>query len=304
MSVTVREFRPEDAEAVSDVVRVVLPYMVSTPEQVAWEVANAPQARHYRVFVGELDGRVVGTSRGGLILDSAELGQASGTVNVLPEYRGRGAGSALLARLEQHLRDAGAAALHGWVLDDEPSRRFADRHGYAPGRSSKFQRLDLANASLPSLEAPAGVEVRAAADFADDPRPLYELDTEAAQDEPSDVATDAMPYQDWLAMYWDRPDLDRDLTTIVVADGVAAAFSGAQTDGCTRFWSAMTGSLRAYRGRGLAKLAKVTALRRAQEAGYTEALTGNDDQNAPMLAINKWLGYQPSATEWVYHRDL
>ncbi|MQA24780.1 MAG: GNAT family N-acetyltransferase [Micromonosporaceae bacterium] len=304
MTLTVREFRAADSEAVSDVVRVVLPYLVTTPEKVAWEVANAPAARRYRVFVAEFDGRVVGTARAGLILDSAQPGQATVNVNVLPEHRGRGVGGALLAAAENHVQASGAVSAHSWVLDDAESRGFVERHGYQRGRSSKFQRLDLAVAALPPLEIPPGVELRAASDFAGDPRPLYELDTEAARDEPSAVELDAMPYQDWLAMYWDRPDLDRDLTTVAVVDGVAAAFSGAQTDGRTRYWSAMTGTLRAYRGRGLAKLAKNQSLHRAKAAGYTEALTGNDDENGPMLAINRWFGYQPSATEWVYKRDL
>jgi RimJ/RimL family protein N-acetyltransferase len=66
----------------------------------------------------------------------------------------------------------------------------------------------------------------------------------------------------------------------------------------------MTGSRRAYRGRGLAKLAKTDSLHRARAAGYTEAFTGNDTGNAPMLAINAWLGYRPTATEWHYLRDL
>ena len=35
-------------------------------------------------------------------------------------------------------------------------------------------------------------------------------------------------------------------------------------------------------------------------AGITEAFTGNDTENGPMLAINRWFGYRPAATEWRY----
>jgi GNAT superfamily N-acetyltransferase len=59
----------------------------------------------------------------------------------------------------------------------------------------------------------------------------------------------------------------------------------------------MTGTLRAYRGRGLAKLVKNDSLHRARAAGYTHAFTGNDADNRPMLAINKWFGYEIGATE-------
>jgi hypothetical protein len=66
----------------------------------------------------------------------------------------------------------------------------------------------------------------------------------------------------------------------------------------------MTGTGRAFRGRGLAKLAKNHSLHRARAAGFTEAFTGNDADNGPMLAINTWFGYQVCATEVRYVRDL
>jgi RimJ/RimL family protein N-acetyltransferase len=58
-----------------------------------------------------------------------------------------------------------------------------------------------------------------------------------------------------------------------------------------------TGTRRAYRGRGLAKIAKSTAFRAARDAGFTAGFTGNDEVNKPMLAINDWLGYRPIGSE-------
>ena len=66
----------------------------------------------------------------------------------------------------------------------------------------------------------------------------------------------------------------------------------------------MTGTARAHRGRGLAKLAKTDSLHRARAAGHTDAVTGNDAGNGPMLAINKWLGYEIRATEVQHVREL
>ncbi len=111
-------------------------------------------------------------------------------------------------------------------------------------------------------------------------------------------------YEDWLAHTWNNPSLDRELTTVVLVDGTVAAFCAAETDGATRYSSAMTGTLRAFRGRGLAKLAKTASLHRAREAGYTEAFTGNDADNGPMLAINEWFGYEVCATETRYTKRL
>lgn len=66
----------------------------------------------------------------------------------------------------------------------------------------------------------------------------------------------------------------------------------------------MTGTAAAFRGRGLAKLAKNDSLHRARAAGCTEAFTGNDAGNEPMIAINKWFGYEICGTEVRYVREL
>lgn len=69
-------------------------------------------------------------------------------------------------------------------------------------------------------------------------------------------------------------------------------------------WSDMTATLPAYRGRGLARLAKLAALHRAHAGGINCAYTSNDESNAPMLAINERLGYRPVATQWSCLRQL
>lgn len=149
-----------------------------------------------------------------------------------------------------------------------------------------------------------GVELRTAADFEADPRPMFRADAEATSDEPSDIGAHFDDYDDWIRHTWNNPLLDRGLSSVVLVDGEVAAFTAAQSDGGTRYMSGMTGTLRAHRGRGLAKLAKADSLRRARAAGYTDAFTSNDADNGPMLAINKWFGYEICATEVRHVRTL
>ena len=55
----------------------------------------------------------------------------------------------------------------------------------------------------------------------------------------------------------------------------------------------MTGTLRDYRGRGLALLAKRATLVNAAKRGVELVSTENDETNAPMLRVNEHLGYRP-----------
>ncbi|MFF4033348.1 GNAT family N-acetyltransferase [Streptomyces sviceus] len=308
MTVIVRDLRPQDpadVESFAHARHLALPLMLWTPAGVLHRLAHTPPEAHCRCLVAEEDGEVIGTAQIGLAHDSPEPGQGYHNIYVRPDRVRRGAGALLVRTAEEHLAAHGATKLFSWVLDEPQNRVFAERHGYRPSRSAHFLRLDLVNSTLPPLQPlPPGVELRTAADFADDPRPFFELDAETTEDEPSDVNTEFTDYARWIEENWKHPLLDRALTTIALVDGRPAAFSAAHTDGAGRYATAMTGTARAFRGRGLAKLAKNASLHRARAAGCTEALTGNDAGNEPMLAINKWFGYEIRATEVRHVREL
>lgn len=307
MTVLVRDLRvddPADVAAFAQVRHRAVPFILWTPEAVVHRLVHTHPDARSRSLVAEEDGQVIGTAQIGLVHDSPEPGQASLTVYVDPGRFRRGAGGLLVQAAEEYLTGEGATKLYSWVLDGPANLRFAERHGYERRRTAHFLRLDLANGTLPPLPSlPPGAELRTAADYADDPRPLFELDAATVADEPGDVDVEFTDYEAWLAESWRHPLLNRELTTVVAVDGRPAAFSVAYTDGA-RYSTAMTGTVRALRGRGLAKLAKTASLYQARAAGYTEAFTGNDSDNGPMLAVNKWLGYEICAAEVRHVREV
>ncbi|WP_371597301.1 GNAT family N-acetyltransferase [Streptomyces sp. NBC_00564] len=308
MTVIVRDVRPDDrrdAEGFARVRHLALPFMLHTPESVAYDATHAHPDAHYRPLLAEQDGEAIGTANVGIVHDSPEVDQGYLNVYVAPDSTRRGAGSLLVRAAEEHLTAMGATKLFAWVLDSSANRAFAEKHGYRASRSAYFLRLDLANGALPPRQAlPPGVELRKGSDYAADPRPLFDLDAETMADEPSDVPQEFTDYEAWLQETWNHPLFSPELTSVSVVDGRPAAFSAARTDGGTRYGTVMTGTARAHRGRGLAKLAKNDSLHRARAAGFTEAFTGNDSGNGPMIAINKWFGYEICATEVRYVREL
>ncbi|MFF8595464.1 GNAT family N-acetyltransferase [Streptomyces sp. NPDC015220] len=308
MTVIVRDLRPDaraDLEGFARVRHHALPYVLLTAQSLAHDLTRMRPDAHYRPLVAVADGEVIGTAQVHLSHESAEPGQGNVNVYVHPGHTRRGAGTLLLRAAEQHLAAHGAVRLYSWVLDEPGNRAFAELRGYRASRSAHFLRLDLADGTLPPLQdPPPGVELRRGSDFAADPRPLFELDAETTVDEPSDVDLEFTDYQAWLEETWRHPLFDAELTTVAVVDGRPAAFTAARTDGGTRYGTVMTGTAGAYRGRGLAKLVKNDSLHRARAAGYTQALTGNDTGNGPMLAVNEWFGYEVCATEVRHVREL
>lgn len=309
MTVIVRALRldePADAEGFARVRRVCVPAMLATAASVTHDATHAHPDAHYLQLVAVADdGEVIGTAQVGVAHDSPTPGQGFANSYVHPEHEGRGAGGLLLRAAEEHLAQHGVTEVFCWAMDGERNLAWAAARGYRRSRSAHFLRLDLAAGPLPARQLPPpGVELRTAADFSDDPRPLFALDAETAADEPSDLAAELDDYEHWLTGTWNHPLFSRELTTVAVVDGRPAAFTLARTDGDGRYATGMTGTARAFRGRGLAKLAKNESLHRAREAGHTVAYTGNDAGNEPMLAINKWFGYVIDSTEVRHVRTL
>ncbi|MCX4749763.1 GNAT family N-acetyltransferase [Kitasatospora sp. NBC_01287] len=304
MTLQIRDFTAADAAAAAACYQAGRPYLMTTAEVVAWQVKIVPADLRYRLLLAELDGVVVGSARCSLIPNAGTPNQAELNVSVLPEYRGKGAGGALLAAGEEYLRGLGATHLHGWGDEDEASLAVTGRYGYRAGRASQIARLDLTGELPPVPALPPGVQLRTGADYLDDPRPIYLLDEEGLLDEPGDLELDTLDYGVWYDMTWSRPDQQRELTIVVLADGEPAALTTVQSDGGTRYWSAGTSTRPRYRGRGLAKLAKLASLHRAKAAGLTEAFTNNDAENLPMLAVNNRLGYTPYARQFRLTKEL
>ncbi|WP_306210585.1 GNAT family N-acetyltransferase [Actinoplanes sp. RD1] len=254
-----------DAAAVVALRSVVYPYLVRGVEATRQELTGAE-------WVAEAGGRVVGWV--------AARGRTVSLLHVHPEHRGRGLGSALLDVALAHVEEPARAFATAPALD------FARRHGFRPSRPVRYSALDLA--AFP----------RVPSDFARlrevDPADLHRTYTEATADEPGDVPALPVPFERFVAWFWDNPDADREAGSVAYADGRPVAFSLVLRDG-DRVWSDMTATLPAYRGRGLAYAVKRAALSRVR--GRT-AFTSNDEANKPMLAINTRLGYRAVAAQW------
>jgi GNAT superfamily N-acetyltransferase len=65
--------------------------------------------------------------------------------------------------------------------------------------------------------------------------------------------------------------------------------------------SMFTGVLKSYRGLGLAKAIKALALNKLKELNYLKISTNNSFENKPILAVNKFLGFE-IMREYVHYR--
>ena len=220
-----------------------------------------------------------------------------------PAYRGQGVGKQLYDEALAFALEQGATRLNSEVLDnDESSLAFAHQRGFSVRRHVFESTIRLDHDSydesrfagvIESVEA-SGIRLFSLADAGNTDEALYKLwqvNYQAVMDDPASDGVFAS-FEEFkpiiLGGKWFRPD-----GQILAADGeqyvgLSAVGYFAETNSA---YNMMTGVMPAYRGRKIALALKLLTIRAARRWGADFIRTNNDSQNAPMLAINRKLGY-------------
>ncbi len=180
--------------------------------------------------------------------------------------------------------------------------RFAQVRGFQIDRHIFESTLDLATFDesrfagvIESVQA-QGVRFFSLADVGnteDNQRKLYELNKRTALDIPGSDGT-FRRFEDFQKTVFEASWF-RAQGQILVADGdawvglsVAGYFAATNSA-----YNMHTGVLKEYCGRKIALALKLLATRFVRACGATYVRTNNDSQNAPILTINRKLGYKP-----------
>ena len=301
-SMTIRDLDPDrDADPAVALMREAFPTAVVNRASWLHRERTLPARSQQRGFVAEVDGRVVGRSFSRLenmFSDATDLGWLMTTV--AKSHRGRGIGTALYDAAFDHVASLGVARVLTSVHESAEGARFAQARGFREERSQQEAVLDPRTVT----EQPApNVDLQRVADV--DPRLVHAADEEATRDVPAVEQIDAIPYEEWEQHVLEHPLFTAEGSFVAMVDGVAAALSFLVHDAETgRAANMFTGTMRAYRGRGLALAVKLASIHWAAEHGVAIMATANDMENAPMLAINRRLGYKPAGRSYDYMKVL
>ncbi|TDD70088.1 N-acetyltransferase [Jiangella aurantiaca] len=305
----------------------------------ARELLPSYQVQHHepiRLFVARIAGRIVG--RGILSWSAAEDATASWVeVEVLPEFRSRGVGTALYDHLAAIALPSGrptlqADAIHtrpetgeriepptgfGWLSADDPGVRFLRRRGYQLEQVARISGLrlpvdpELLASKRDAAHAAAGPDYRVVSWVGTTPPEwvgdLATLKTRMSTDAPS--AGLDMSEEKWDAARvadWDRQlaDSGRERLTVAaehVPTGRLAGFNELYlpADRARPVTQEDTLVLAEHRGRRLGTLLKVANLQRLAEVSPSSPMvtTFNAEENRHMLDVNEAVGFTPIGYE-------
>lgn len=250
-------------------------------------------------------------------------------VQVDPHHRRRGAGTALVARLVDRVREARRTTMVVDVMvppasDGHGYRRFAERHGFHLSHTEVIRHLELPVADdLLDRHAEQARE-RWEGDYLLEshvggvPEHLQEslcavmnqlaVDAPTGDIEFEEESLTPARYRDYLELFRQQGRVR--LTTVAVhrSRGEVVAYSDLMlpsgAPGVAWQWGTLVH--RDHRGRRLGMAVKVENLRRLQ-ADHPErrrVVTGNDDTNSWMVSINEDLGFRVVELCPAYQRSL
>lgn len=266
------------------------------------QLRTAPAGKVDRRMVA-VDGR--GTVVGYSIVERLPWwgeGRYSMWVGVLPAHRGRGIGTALFDDALAFARGEGVNRLDASVREGAPEAlHFAERRGFSVSRHLFSSTLELAAFDGALFQGTVGKVAASGIRFfslaeagaaEDSYRKLYELNRTVSLDIPGRERTFAS-YDDYARRYfqadWFRPDAQ-----LLAADGDRwVGLASLQPLSAECLFNRVTGVDPEYRGRSIATALKLLSIDYARRAAYRTMRTNNDAENAPMLAVNRKLGYRP-----------
>ena len=297
----VRRIAPGDEAGLAEHIRLrtlVTPDNPESADQAHWEDTTYPgeTAR----FLVEQDGRAAGTASTGRIwMNRADYPRYWLGLWVLADARGRGIGTALYRAASEVARTAGKTGFQTEVSEaHEDGVRFLVGRGFIVTGRAKMVWLDLRALDPVPVTAPAGIRLATLADQPDLVTGVHTVAVEAFPDIPSsDEPIEPGTLDAFVARDVDRVGVPRDGFMVAVDDatGEVAGYASLifKPGSTTVAYHDMTAVRPAFRGRGIGAALKRATIAWAVEHGLEGLETGNDEENAPMRAINRTLAYAP-----------
>ncbi len=289
-----------DLEAIVEVVRASNPDEPTSIAEMRWSDEVYPGIAR---FLAEDAGRTVGAATvGRIFMYPPEFPALWGTVDVLPDARRQGIGTALLRAISSFARSAGKPTLHVSASEARPEGiAFLRGHGFEERERSKTLRLDLADLEPPTIDPPAGVRLTSLAERPDLVPGVHAVALETFVDIPGEEPMAAGDFAEFRTRDVDRSTIPAggfvvalDAATDRVIGYASLLFRPGST---TVAWHDMTAVVRDWRGRGVAAALKRATIAWAIGNGLEALESSNDDANASMRAVNVRLGYRPLSDE-------
>ena len=273
-----------DLEAMIHVRRLVTPEARPTVENLRFNL-------HSKSSLVYLVARVADESVGCAFVDPW-TNFAECDIAVVPVFRRRGMGSALLAEVSAHARRLGKESLHGEIKEsDAEARAFLEHRGFVQTGGEQAVVLDLEGLDPPEVDPPPGIRIVSRAEEPDLLEQMYVIGVQADEDIPG--SSGVQTFEQWRAHEIDKPTRRPELCFIALVGDEVVGYAALQVFG-DEAHHGLTATRRDWRRRGVGSALKRAEIAAAKRAGFRRLVTESEERNEPMRRLNERLGYVPA----------
>jgi GNAT superfamily N-acetyltransferase len=287
-----------------------------TAEQHAEDVAHYPKGQPIKRYVGLLDGQIVGYVRAGQYAPNPKHSFGIQPI-VAKEARDRGLGSALYDKALEYLQTFAPLVMLS-IADESDGAgiRFAEKRGFKPIANLFNSYLDLTKFDAAGhtdafrLPTSQGYEFTSLANMTlDEPtrKKFYHQFLKAFSGTPGEEYFGLEEWEDFNKVVFESKSLDAAGYGVALYKGEFVGFSDViKTEAAKEgdMFTGFTGVVPEHRRKGLAYAMKVKMIEYCIELGGRQLKTENDSRNAPMLKINRKLGFIEHPGEVIFVKDL
>lgn len=294
-----------DFPRIAELTNMVDPEPVTADMLLRRSKTLSPERISHRIVALDDDEPIIGFSS--IVRNSwLPAGQFWFRVIVDATLRNRGYGSALYDASLDFAREQGATQVLSEVREScSECLQFAQKRGFTIERRMFVSRLYLDKfdethfAGIIGTVEASGIRFLTLAEAGnignteENQRRLYELNRRVAVDNPAYAGWAFPSFEVYSQHLTASPQFSANGQFIAVDGDTWIGMAGTDYYPQTNsLHNGFTGVERAYRGRNIALALKLLTIRYARLRGVAYLYTNNDSTNAPMLAINRKLGYQ------------
>lgn len=302
MLLNIRPIELNDFEPVAAILSIAENEYVNPAQLIEAHQRPVKEGEFRHQIVAEIEDTIIGY---GTIFHTPWMKADRYLVKVLthPDQRNKGIGAQLYDVASRYAQENGALSFESNVFDNEPhSLRFAQTRGFKIQRHLFESRIDLSRfhlgpfAGIIEQVRASGIRLFTLAEVGntrENLRKLWKVYYATYMDDPGTTGT--FPnFDEFFKMMTESTWFDAEGHFLAADGDQFVGLSAIRYEPDTNaFYNMMTGVLPAYRGRKIALALKLMTIAYAKQRNGSSIHTNNDSQNAPMLAINRKLGYVP-----------
>lgn len=319
--VNIRPFNPADAEyeKIVELGNIVSPENPTSVEATQHrDNVREPQYLHQRLVV-ELDEKIVALASYGESPWSHLPGKYNLDINVHPDYRRRGIGTAIYDHITETLdrREPKPHLLTAGTRESKTDAvQFLEKRGFEKVMHWVISYLDVTAfdpakyAAIASNVAEQGIVIRSFAELEGEApvssrRKYYALDCACSEDEPNPGPLTLPTFEVFSRQVFDSPNFHPDGLFIALDGddfvGMAGVMPNEEIPG--EYGTEFAGTIRSHRRRGIASALKLRCINYAKGNGATRIKTGNEQKN-PMLQLNLKFGFESVDASLAFEKNI